>query len=395
MFEDLYNAFANFKRNKTRTLLSLLGIIIGVASVIIITALGKSTSDSVRSSFGSTGLDVISITNNGPKHIRARLLSYDETFRNEILALQDVQNVFYINQFPGTITRNNVSVNMEALCVEYGYLDAYGYKLQYGTDFTVSDHVLGSQKMILGSKVAEALFPEGNPVGKRVILSRDSVLFGFDVIGVLATPPGISESISTTIMVPRGFYIKKMDPKPDAEQVQIKAADMGLVAKVESDITALVEQKTGAENVVWIESPLSIIEQINEAYSTISVMLSAIAGISLLVGGIGIMNIMIVTVTERRKEIGIRKALGATPQDIRNQFLIESAAITLTGGSIGILLGIAISAVIVYARNLPFTIQWQACVIAFGFSVFVGIFFGLNPALRAAKLDPVDALASD
>lgn len=284
---------------------------------------------------------------------------------------------------------------MDVLCVEYGYLDAYGYKLQYGTNFTVSDHVLGSQKMILGSKVAEALFPEGNPVGKRVILSRDSVLFGFDVIGVLATPPGISESISTTIMVPRGFYIKKMDPKPDAEQVQIKAADMGLVAKVESDITALVEQKTGAENVVWIESPLSIIEQINEAYSTISVMLSAIAGISLLVGGIGIMNIMIVTVTERRKEIGIRKALGATPQDIRNQFLIESAAITLTGGSIGILLGIAISAVIVYARNLPFTIQWQACVIAFGFSVFVGIFFGLNPALRAAKLDPVDALASD
>lgn len=186
-----------------------------------------------------------------------------------------------------------------------------------------------------------------------------------------------------------------MDPKPDAEQVQIKATDMGLVAKVESDITALVEQKTGAENVVWIESPLSMIEQINETYSTISVMLSAIAGISLLVGGIGIMNIMIVTVTERRKEIGIRKALGATPQDIRNQFLIESAAITLTGGSIGILLGIAISAVIVYARNLPFTIQWQACVIAFGFSVFVGIFFGLNPALRAAKLDPVDALASD
>ena len=110
---------------------------------------------------------------------------------------------------------------------------------------------------------------------------------------------------------------------------------------------------------------------------------------------LGIMNIMIVTVTERRKEIGIRKALGATPSDIRNQFLVESATLTLTGGAIGIGVGIIISAAILYARKLPFAIQWEACLIAFGFSVFVGIFFGLNPALRAAKLDPVEALASD
>ena len=135
---------------------------------------------------------------------------------------------------------------------------------------------------------------------------------------------------------------------------------------MEQDVTDFINHETGVENVVWIYSPLTMIKQINEAYATISIMLSAIAGISLLVGGIGIMNIMIVTVTERRKEIGIRKALGATPSDIRNQFLVESATLTLTGGAIGIGVGIIISAAILYAHKLPFTIQWEACLIAFG-----------------------------
>lgn len=395
MFEDLLYALASFKRNKTRTLLSLLGIIIGVASVIVITALGKSTGDSVKNTFGSTGLDIISIYNNGPKHIRARVLSYDENFRAKLLNLPHVKTVYYFNQFPGTITRGTVSVNAETQCIEYGYIKDYGYKLLYGTDFTVSDHVQGSQKLLLGDKIAETLFPDGNPVGKQVILSRDSDLFGFEVIGVLTPSSAMDTNISTTIMVPRGFFIKKMDPKPDAERVEIKTDTTDAVAQVEQDVTDFINRETGVENVVWISSPLTMIKQINEAYATISIMLSAIAGISLLVGGIGIMNIMIVTVTERRKEIGIRKALGATPSDIRNQFLVESATLTLTGGAIGIGVGIIISAAILYARKLPFAIQWEACLIAFGFSVFVGIFFGLNPALRAAKLDPVEALASD
>ena len=395
MFEDLLYALASFKRNKTRTLLSLLGIIIGVASVIVITALGKSTGDSVKNTFGSTGLDIISIYNNGPKHIRARVLSYDENFRAKLLNLPHVKTVYYFNQFPGTITRGTVSVNAETQCIEYGYIKDYGYKLLYGSDFTVSDHVQGSQKLLLGDKIAETLFPDGNPVGKQVILSRDSDLFGFEVIGVLTPSCALDTNISTTIMVPRGFFIKKMDPKPDAERVEIKTDTTDAVAQVEQDVTDFINRKTGVENVVWIYSPLTMIKQINEAYATISIMLSAIAGISLLVGGIGIMNIMIVTVTERRKEIGIRKALGATPSDIRNQFLVESATLTLTGGAIGIGVGIIISAAILYARKLPFAIQWEACLIAFGFSVFVGIFFGLNPALRTAKLDPVEALASD
>ena len=126
-----------------------------------------------------------------------------------------------------------------------------------------------------------------------------------------------------------------------------------------------------------------------------SIMLSAIAAISLLVGGIGIMNIMIVTVTERKQEIGIRKALGASPADIRQQFLVESASITLIGGILGIIAGIGISLAVEYVQKQSFIINVEACIVAFVFSVFVGIFFGLNPAGRAAKLDPVIALSGE
>jgi len=138
-----------------------------------------------------------------------------------------------------------------------------------------------------------------------------------------------------------------------------------------------------------------MLEQMSEITSTMSIMLSAIAAISLLVGGIGIMNIMIVTVTERKQEIGIRKALGASPADIRQQFLIESASITLLGGILGIIAGIIVSLAVEYVQSNALIISWNACVISFVFSVFVGIFFGLNPASRAAKLDPVIALSGE
>ena len=138
-----------------------------------------------------------------------------------------------------------------------------------------------------------------------------------------------------------------------------------------------------------------MLEQVSKITGTMSMMLSAIAAISLLVGGIGIMNIMIVTVTERKQEIGIRKALGASPSDIRQQFLVESASITLIGGILGVLLGIILSIAVEYVQSQSIIINYNACLIAFVFSVFVGIFFGLNPASRAAKLDPVIALSGE
>ena len=154
-------------------------------------------------------------------------------------------------------------------------------------------------------------------------------------------------------------------------------------------------QLAGSDTAVRTMSMQSILDQMSEITATVSMLLAAIAAISLLVGGIGIMNIMIVTVTERKQEIGIRKALGASPNKIRIQFLIESASITVLGGIAGIILGIGLSFAVEYVRELDFVISTDSCVIAFVFSVFVGIFFGFSPASRAAKLDPVIALSGE
>ena len=175
--------------------------------------------------------------------------------------------------------------------------------------------------------------------------------------------------------------------------VQATGADKAVA--LASEIKSYYTEKTGSEYSVNVMSMQSMLEQMSEITSTMSIMLSAIAAISLLVGGIGIMNIMIVTVTERKQEIGIRKALGASPADIRQQFLIESASITLLGGIMGIIVGIAVSLAVEYVQSNALIISWNACVISFVFSVFVGIFFGLNPASRAAKLDPVIALSGE
>ena len=268
-------------------------------------------------------------------------------------------------------------------------------ELESGSYFTISDNVQGAQKIILGSEIAAALFPDGGAVGKTITLIYSNIRFGFEVVGVLKESTSGIESSTTGVYIPRGFYSKKIMPNPNAGTVVIQCTDQNLSSTVADDIETYMKEKTGVENSVTIISMQSMIEQFDEVMGTVTMLLSGIAAISLLVGGVGIMNIMIVTVTERRKEIGIRKALGATPGAIRMQFLVESATITLFGGFLGIIIGLGLSYLVVYVMSWNFGIQWGACFVAFIFSAFVGVFFGLNPAARAAKLDPVEALSSE
>ena len=233
----------------------------------------------------------------------------------------------------------------------------------------------------------------GDAVGKQVILVASKTTFTFEVIGVLKEQTTGMENGSA--FIPRGFYAKKIKPNPAAANVMVQATSQDKAVSLATEIKSYYTEKTGSEYYVNVTSMQSMLDQMSEITSTMSIMLSAIAAISLLVGGIGIMNIMIVTVTERKQEIGIRKALGASPADIRQQFLIESASITLLGGIMGIIVGIAVSLAVEYVQSNALIISWNACLVSFVFSVFVGIFFGLNPASRAAKLDPVVALSGE
>lgn len=399
MLEDFINALQNFTRNRMRTFLSLLGVIIGVASVIVITSMGASSTKQIQDTFGSSGLDLVSISS-GFMRRRATsstaTITFDEDFRTDVFNnIDNIQKVWYKNTLSCTLTYDDTSVTSNATAVEPGYLQMCGLKLDYGDFFSVTDDVMGTQKIIIGSEIAEGLFPEGEAVGKQIVLMTNSVPFNFKVIGVLKEQTSGMDSSTTGIYITRGFYKKEIAPNPAASTVVLQATKNEYTTQMVTDVTSYCQSYKGQSYSVSVTSMQTMIDQMSSITQTLSLMLSAIAAISLLVGGIGIMNIMIVTVTERRQEIGIRKALGASPAAIRQQFLVESASITLMGGLIGILLGIGISFAVEYVRSQSFVINWTACIVSFVFSVFVGIFFGLNPASRAAKLDPVEALAGE
>ena len=396
MFEDFIDSLRNFSRSKTRTVLSLLGVIIGVASVIIITSLGASSTRNIQAQFGSSGLDLVSVSGGGwmRRNRDAVTIKFDESLRSDLFGrVPNINKIWYKNSTSFAISYGDTTVTSNATAIEPGYLEMYKLELDTGEYFSVTDEFAGNQKMIIGSEVASSLFPDGDAVGKGVVVVASKVPFAFTVAGVLKKQSAGMEDTATGIYIPRGFYAKKIKPNPTADTIMVQATDTSHCAQLVTDLTSYMTEKSGTEGSVNIMSMQTMIDEVNKVMGTLSLMLSGIAAISLLVGGIGIMNIMIVTVTERRQEIGIRKALGASPFAICRQFLVESASITLFGGILGIVLGIALSLAIEYvAKDLPYAIKFSSCVTAFVFSVFVGIFFGLSPAVKASKLDPVEAL---
>ena len=394
MLEDFIYALQGFKRNRTRTFLSLLGVIIGVAAVIVITSMGNSSTKQVQDTFGTSGLDVVSISQGFMRRGGQNSVTvvFDEKFREDMFDnVSDIKKIWYKNSLSTTLTFKDASATANCSAVEYGYLEMYNIEIEEGRYFSVTDNEEGLQRIILTHDLAENLFEDAKEaVGKNIMLVADNVTFGFQVIGVLKDQTVGMET--GTAFIPRGFYAKKIAPNPAASTVLVQVTSAEKSTEMVSILTPYCTMATGTS--LRINSMQTMLEQMSSITNTMSVLLAAVAAISLLVGGIGIMNIMIVTVTERRQEIGIRKALGANPKDIIQQFLIESASITIIGGFIGILSGTLISVVVEVVRHMSITVSISACIISFVFSVFVGIFFGLNPAIRASKLDPVEALAS-
>ena len=392
MLEDFLNSIQNFKRNKTRTFLSLLGVIIGVAAVIIITSMGESSTKQVQDTFGTNGLDIVEIRSGFMRRSRDSItLVFDESFRENLFdGVKDIKKIWYKNSLSATLSVGEVSASVSCTAIEYGYLEMYGFQLEEGKFFSVSDVEEGMQKIILSHDMAEQLFPDGNALGQKIMLVVDKVTFGFKIVGI--TKDQTTGMETGTAFIPRGFYSKKIKPNPPADSVLVQVTSQEKSSPMVQTLTSYCRNLTGTDS-VRVNSMKTMIEQVSKITETMSLLLAAVAAISLLVGGIGIMNIMIVTVTERRQEIGIRKALGANQKDIMQQFLIESASITVIGGILGIIFGILISLVLEYIKGMSFALSFQACIVSFVFSLFVGIFFGINPALRAAKLDPVVALS--
>ncbi len=405
MFEDFINALNNFRTNKMRTSLSLLGIIIGVTSVVIITTLGNSLQKSMEEEFAKYSLKIMTVSTRWNRKTHEPAIKFDDEFRQTLLKkIPEIKKMFFVAQYPVNVSRNNIAAGEKNLeWVEPYRLENLELEMDYGKFFEPADYIIGTNKAVIGQNLALDLFPEGNAIGKTIDLKvgRGGFVrvYPVEVCGVLKNTLTWFMNSSDSVFIPKATYVKMYGKRSrDIFRSEVIAYDENDATLIKSKIEKVAKDLcSDMYRPVWVYSAKSQLDQANNVLGMVRMVIVAIASISLLVGGIGIMNIMLVTVTERRKEIGIRKALGATNRAIKLQFLVESATLTLTGGVAGVIFGMLLSKLIIENfmpanMSLKFFFDLKGTMIAFGVSVFIGVFFGLHPAAKAAKLDPVVAL---
>lgn len=390
-FETLILSFTAILANKMRSFLTMLGIVIGVTSVILLVAVVSGLNSFITNQIQGLGSNLMFVIPGrvggarSPGGVQAnRLVLLDAV--NLKNRLGDSAEVSAVVQRTATLKYSSKSDKGAAVFgVEANYPKLISIKLSGGRFFTGSEAESGRRVTVIGTTVQKDLFGNFSPLGQNITIegvkyqvvgtieSRGST-FGVDQDNTVAIPlPAAQKQFG--LDRPNTIYISADKPE-DVKIVQTKATNILLKRLSEDDFTIMTQEQT-----------LSTISQIT---GVLTIALGGIAAISLIVGGIGIMNIMLVSVTERTREIGLRKALGARPKDIRNQFLIEAITLSGLGGIVGIILGILLSLLI--GRFITTTITWWSIVLSFGFSTLVGIVFGVTPAIRAARLDPIQAL---
>ena len=395
-------AFRALSRNKLRSLLTALGIIIGVACVVATIGIGEGARISAENQFLSLGTNFLMIMPGTTTSSGARTgfgtnskLSYDdiEALRREVpsvayasASIRTIAQVIYGNQ--------NWSTSIQGAEVDWPLVRSWNLAL--GQFFTDQDNRAASKVCVLGRTVATNLFGDEDPIGKMIRIKN----IPFKVLGVLESKGGstMGQDQDDLVVAPYETVRKKLMGTTAVGSILASAAADNLVTRAQDEITALLRQRhkinsaAGHEDDFIIRSQTEMIQQAEAQSRTMSALLWSIAGVSLLVGGIGIMNIMLVSVTERTREIGVRMAIGAKGRDIQAQFLVEAVALALTGGAVGIGAGIGIERAIARFAGWPVAVQASAVTLAFLFSAIVGVTFGFYPALKASRLDPIDAL---
>ncbi len=392
-------ALNGIKANKMRSSLTMLGIIIGVAAVIIMISVGQGASKRISDQISSMGSNLLMIypgASSGPMRggagsVNSLTLEDAEAIgelalvANSVPELSTSGNVQYGNQ-TWTSTVDGTTPEMQ---------DIKQWTLSSGSFFTSEDVANTSMVAVIGSTVAENLFPSGNdPVGEKITINK----LGFTVIGVLSSKGAamMGQDQDDMIYVPISTVQTRMVGSKYVRTINVQAETENSMTYVQSNIEALLRERhriaDSAENDFNVRNLTSVLETMEETTGTMTMLLASIAAVSLLVGGIGIMNIMLVSVTERTKEIGLRMAVGATESNIRDQFLVESLVLCLAGGFVGILLGVVSSSLISKFAGWNTYVSFYSILLSAGFSALIGIFFGYYPAKKASGLDPIEAL---
>src|SRR4051794_13860400 len=387
-------------RNKARSALTMLGIIIGVASVIAMVSLGQGAQKQVQDQISSMGTNMLIVSAGSQRTsggVRAgtgtsTTLTVDDT--EAIRELPGVANVSASVTAPVTLVFGNQNWTTRAEGVAPSYLAIRNRSVSQGEFFADLDIRTAARVAVVGQTVADQLFAGADPIGQTIRVRN----LPFRIVGVLS-PKGQTQwgqDQDDTVLIPYTAAMRKLLSTQYVPQAYVSAANSQATFEAESQIGAILRQRhnirPGQEDDFSVRNLTDIAESAQATTRVMTMLLGSIAGVSLLVGGIGIMNIMLVSVTERTREIGIRMAVGAKSKHVRTQFLLESLVLGLAGGIVGIALGIGVSALTSKVFGWPVITSPTAVVVSSLFSMMIGVFFGYYPAKKAAALDPIEAL---
>jgi putative ABC transport system permease protein len=399
MMQTLRLALTALVRNKSRSLLTMLGVVIGVAAVIVTVAIGTGAKSSVADQINGLGSNLIVVIPGSVQTTGART----GTGGASTLTAQDGMA---IAKLPG-VAAVSPAVNIRTQLVANGQnwqttvtgvAPSYGYVRSWpvteGRFFSQAETDDTAKVALLGQTVVQQLFPNVDPVGQNVLVKG----IPFTVIGTLSAKGQSSagQDQDDTVLIPYTSALQRLTGGTTISELMVSAVDGAHIDSAQSEITSLLEQRhrivAGQPDDFSVRNLADIAQAASATASILGLLLAAVAAVSLLVGGIGIMNIMLVSVTERTREIGLRVALGARSAAILRQFLIEAVVLSTGGGAIGVILGVIGAAAIAFFAHWPATVPLAAVFLALAFSAAVGVFFGYWPARKAAALDPIRAL---
>ena len=390
-------ALRALRRNTMRSILTALGIIIGVGAVITMVSIGNGAKAQVQAQVASLGQNIITVFPNffnagGVRSGFGGALSLTpedaDAIQNNVA---DVAGISPEIRDRSQILANGQNWNTQVMGESPDYPEIRSWPIADGSMFTEQDVKSIAKVCVIGKTIVDELFPDGDPIGKTLRIRN----LPFRVVGVLSSKGyninGADQD--DIVIVPYTSHMKRISRRTNINNILVQATDSDKLDKVKQDIEdVLMQRRKTSEPDFIVRTQEEIAATATAANETMTLLLAGIAGVSLVVGGIGIMNIMLVSVTERTREIGIRLAIGAHGRDVLTQFLIEATLLSVLGGIIGVLAGIGASEFISWHNGWPVLVSPASVLIAVGFSAAVGVFFGFYPARKAAQLDPIDAL---